>query len=210
MSRGLFISFEGPEGSGKTTQLRLLRQRLEANGRRVTENTTEIGTRIRRIMLDPRHREMTPITELLLMVAAQAQAAAEIIRPALTRGDIVLSDRFTDSTLAYQGAGRGLGFDTVRNVQQLSLASLSPDLTLCVMLDIETGLARAACRNRDAREARIDQEPLDFHQRVAAGYLEIAAHDPHRFRIVDGSGDPSQVAARVWSEVCPAVAQNRI
>lgn len=206
---GLLITFEGVEGCGKTTQLRLLHKRLDANGFRVLENTTAIGAQIRRIMLARRNREMTAMTELMLMVAAQAQSSAEIIVPALERGDIVLGDRFTDSTLAYQGEARGLGFATVRAAQRLALSSLLPDLTICITLDIECGLARARQRNRDSSEARIDEEPLEFHARVEAGYRKIAAAEPHRFRILDGSGEPAQVAERVWAEVNRALAENK-
>ena len=207
--RGLLITFEGVEGCGKTTQLRLLHRRLEANGFRAVENTTAIGAQIRRIMLDRHNREITALTELMLMVAAQAQAAAEIIVPALERADIVLSDRFTDSTLAYQGEARGLGFATVRAAQRLALGSLAPDLTICILIDIETGLRRAACRNQDASEARIDEEPLEFHKRVEAGYRKIAESEPARFRIIDGAGEPAQVAERVWAEVRRLLADNK-
>lgn len=205
----MLITLEGVEGCGKTTQLRLLHARLKAVGFRAVENTTSIGAQIRQIMLDPHNREMTATTELMLMVAAQAQAAAEIIVPALERGEIVLSDRFTDSTLAYQGEARGLGFDIVRAAQRLALGSLAPDLTICVVIDIETGLRRAARRNQDASEARIDQEPLEFHQRVEKGYRKIAALEPERFRVIDGSGEPSQVAERVWGEVSRLLADNK-
>lgn len=198
MSRGLFITFEGTEGSGKTTQLRLLGQRLEAAGFGVVLNqepgATRIGGQIRRILLDPAHEEMAPMTELLLMFASRAQAATEIILPALARGDIVLSDRFTDSTLAYQGEARGLGFETVMAAHRLALDGLLPDLTICIELDIETGLQRAS-------ENRMEQQPLAFHQRVGAGYRKIAESEPQRFRIVDGAGEPEQVAERVWAEV---------
>ncbi|HTU44251.1 MAG TPA: dTMP kinase [Bryobacteraceae bacterium] len=206
---GLLITLEGVEGCGKTTQLRLLHARLEAKGFRAVESTTSIGAQIRQIMLDPHNREMTATTELMLMVAAQAQAAAEIIVPALERGEIVLSDRFTDSTLAYQGEARGLGFDMVRDAQRLALGSLIPDLTICVMIDIETGLRRAARRNQDASEARIDEEPLEFHQRVEKGYRKIAALEPDRFRMIDGTGEPAQVAERVWAEVSRVLADNK-
>jgi dTMP kinase len=211
--RGLLITFEGTEGSGKTTQLGFLAERLRGLGYQVAVNrepgTTAIGAQIRRIMLDPHNREMTAVTELMLMVAAQAQASAEVIVPALERGEIVLSDRFTDSTLAYQGEARGLGFATVRAAQRLALGSLAPDLTICVMVDIETGLRRAACRNQDGSEARIDEEPLEFHQRVEQGYRKIAALEPERFRMIDGSGDPAQVAERVWAEVRKLLADNK-
>ena len=207
--RGLFITFEGTEGSGKTTQMHLLVEHLRGCGFTVVENqepgTTRIGGQIRRILLDPAHQEMTPMTELLLMFASRAQAAAETIVPALERGEIVVSDRFTDSTLAYQGEARGLGFETVLGAHRLALDSLYPDLTLCILLDLETGLERAHRRNRssaqEANEARLDRQSLEFHKRVEDGYRKIAALEPERFRIVDGTGEPSEVAERVWSEV---------
>jgi dTMP kinase len=209
--RGLFISFEGTEGSGKTTQMRLLVARLRESGLTVVTNkepgATRIGGQIRRILLHPAHQEIAPATELLLMFASRAQAAAEIIKPALERGEIVVSDRFTDSTLAYQGAARGLGFETVLALHRLVLDALLPDLTLCIVADLETGLARARRRNRaskrEASEARLDQMSLDFHKRVEEGYREIARLEPERFRIIDGSGRRSQVAEQVWAEVRP-------
>ena len=128
--------------------MRLLVDRLRENRAPVMENqepgATTIGRQIRRILLDPAHQEMAPMTELLLMFASRAQAAAEIILPALNRGDIVVSDRFTDSTLAYQGEARGLGFETVLEAHRLALGSLLPDLTICITIDVETGLDRAA------------------------------------------------------------------
>lgn len=216
--RGLFLTFEGTEGSGKTTQMRLLIERLRTNGYVVTENqepgATAIGKEIRRILLDPAHSEMAPATELLLMFASRTQAAAEIIIPALGRGEIVVSDRFTDSTLAYQGEARGLGFDTVLQAHRLALDSLFPDLTICVDLDIAMGLARANQRNQGSgaakSEARIDQQSLDFHLRVEEGYRKIAATEPERFRMVDGAGDPAEVAERVWQEVCLALARHAV
>ncbi len=208
---GLFISLEGTEGSGKSTQMRLLVSRLRDSGYTVAENQepggTAIGAQIRRILLDPAHQEMAPMTELLLMFASRAQAAVEIIAPALQRGEIVVSDRFTDSTLAYQGEARGLGFDLVFAAQHLALGSLAPDLTLCVSLDVEAALARAHARNQSnpsgAGESRIDRQSLDFHRRVDAGYRRIASLHPGRFRIIDGSGEPGDVAQRVWSLVSP-------
>lgn len=209
--QGFFISFEGTEGSGKTTQMRLLVERLRSLGFAVTENqepgSTAIGTGIRRIFLDPAHVEMAPMTELLLVFASRAQAATEIILPALTRGDVVISDRFTDSTLAYQGEARGLGFDVVLEAHRLALGTLLPDLTICVTIDIEKGLARAERRNqgnpKDAREARLDQQSLAFHEHVGEGYRKIALQEPCRFHIVSGEGTRAEVADRIWAIVNP-------
>src|SRR3954453_2605556 len=206
---GLFITFEGTEGSGKTTQLRLVRNRLEQLGFRVSPNQepggTPIGKAIRRILLDPANGEMASETELLLMFASRTQAASEIIRPALSRGNMVLSDRWTDSSLAYQGAARGLGFSAVRELHRLALGDLNPQLTICVSIDIETGLLRANSRNRRGaagdQEARMDRQSLDFHRKVSEAYRLIAEAEPERFRMVDGSGDPGTVFKRVWAEV---------
>jgi dTMP kinase len=212
---GLFITFEGSEGSGKSTQMQLLVERLRLMGFTAVENqepgATSIGKRIRRILLDPAHQEMAPMTELLLMFASRTQAAAEIIVPALERGHIVVSDRFTDSTLAYQGEARGLGFDTVLQAHRLALGSLLPNLTICIRVDVETGLTRAEHRNRrspeDATQARLDRQSLDFHRRVCEGYEKIASLEPQRFRMVDGEGDRAAVAQRVWAEVSRVIEQ---
>jgi dTMP kinase len=211
--RGLFITFEGTEGSGKSTQMHLLIERLRGSGCTVVENQepggTSIGKQIRRILLDPAHQELASITELLLMFASRTQAAAEIIMPALELGHIVVSDRFTDSTLAYQGEARGLGFGTVLELHQLALGSLLPDLTICIRIDVETGLARAQNRNvkspEDASQSRLDRQALEFHRRVSQGYERIAALEPQRFRIIDGEGDRATVAERIWAEVSPLI-----
>lgn len=206
--RGLFLSFEGTEGCGKSTQMRLLVERLRGYGRTVVENqepgATAIGKQIRRVLLDPVNSEMAAMTELLLMFASRAQAASEIIEPALERGEIVISDRFTDSTLAYQGFARGLGFETVLEAHRLALGTLMPELTIAITIDVRIGLERARRRNAQAvhgePETRIDQQSLAFHEAVAEGYRKIAASDPQRFRLVDGSGEPEVVAERVWRE----------
>ena len=204
-SRRLFLSFEGTEGAGKTTQMRMLVERLRGLGYLVTENqepgATAIGREIRRLLLDPEHQEMTPMAELLLMYASRAQAAAQIITPALERGEIVVSDRFTDSSLAYQGEARQLGFDTVLALHRLALGTLFPDLTLCISLDVPAGLERAYQRNSSSD--RLDGQSLAFHRSVDRGYRKIAESEPQRFRLIEGAGTPDEVAARVWSQVEP-------
>jgi dTMP kinase len=213
--QGLFLSFEGTEGSGKSTQVQLLVQRLRELGFKVVENqepgATAIGKQIRRILLDPANNEMTSMAELLLMFASRAQAASQVILPALNRGEIVVSDRFTDSTLAYQGFARGLGFETVFAIHKVALGSLFPDLTVVLDVDLQTSLARARRRNQETTtgscETRIDQHALDFHIKVAEGYRAIAALEPERFRIVDGTGPAEQVAERVWCQVRGVVEQ---
>jgi dTMP kinase len=210
--RGLFISFEGTDGSGKSTQLRLLAARLRQDGYECVENVepggTEIGRQIRRLLLDPANHDMAPMTELLLMFASRAQAAAERIRPALERGAIVLSDRFTDSSLAYQGEARQLGFETVRALDSLVLGGLAPKLTICLHVDIQASLARVHRRNRKLPEGipdetRLDAQPEDFHRRVQAGYRRIAALDPERFRLIDADDRPEEIADRIWQLVSP-------
>jgi dTMP kinase len=201
----LFFSFEGTEGAGKTTQMRILIERLRGLGYVVTENqepgATRIGGQIRRLLLDPEHQEMAAMTELLLLFASRAQAAAEIVAPALKRGEIVVSDRFTDSSLAYQGEARRLGFDTVLALHRLALGALLPDLTLCISLDVATGLDRAY--RRSLSSDRLDRQSLAFHESVDRGYRKIAESEPARFRLIDGGDSPEIVAARVWSQVEP-------
>src|SRR6202047_3533395 len=145
-TRGLFITFEGPEGSGKSTQLRLLGKKLRGKNLTVLETAepggTPIGLQIRRVLLDAKNQELCPTAELLLMFAARAQNVDQAILPALAAGQVVLCDRFTDSTLVYQGAARGLGAEVVYEVDRIACRGLVPDLTLVVDIDVETGLAR--------------------------------------------------------------------
>jgi len=201
---GLFITFEGPDGSGKSTQARLLAERLRRAGHAVLETVepggTAIGQQIRRILLDPANRELRPIPELLLMFAARAQNVEQSVLPALAEGKIVVSDRFTDSSIAYQGGGHGLAWETVLEVDRIACHGLVPDLTLCIDIDTQTGLARAQARN-EQHEMRYEQQGADFHQRVRAAYHEIARREPHRFRLIDGRGSPEEIAAKVWQEV---------
>jgi dTMP kinase len=206
--RGLFITFEGPDGSGKSTQTRMLTERLRAEGYTVLESVepggTPIGQQIRSILLDPENQELRSIAELLLMFACRAQNVEEWILPALAEGKIVVSDRFTDSSIAYQGAARGLGWETVLEVDRIACHGLIPDLTLCIDIDTETGLARARSRNRrndDRSEARIDEQSIDFHHKVRAAYHELARREPQRFRLIDGRGTQGAIAEKVWNEV---------
>jgi len=206
---GLFITFEGPDGSGKSTQARILAERLRGQGREVLESVepggTPIGLEIRRILLDPANKELTATAELLLMFAARAQNVEQWILPALDQGKIVISDRFTDSSIAYQGSGRGLGWDTVLELDRIACKALIPDLTICIDIDTETGLSRALSRGATtgAAELRFEQQAIDFHHRVRAAYHELARRKPRRFRLIDGSGTPDAVAAQVWDQVAP-------
>ncbi|HLJ50233.1 MAG TPA: dTMP kinase [Bryobacteraceae bacterium] len=204
----MFITFEGPDGSGKSTQSRLLAQRLRNAGYAVLESVepggTPIGQQIRRILLDPTNQELCPTAELLLMFAARAQNVEQWILPALAAGQIVVSDRFTDSTIAYQGAGRGLGIDVVMDVDRIACHGVKPDLTLVVDIDAEAGLRRARLRNQkqgDVSESRLDEQALEFHRKVREAYHALAAREPLRVRLIDGEGSPERVAERVWDVV---------
>jgi dTMP kinase len=202
--RGLFITFEGGEGSGKSTQLRRLAARLRTEGKTVLETVepggTPIGAQIRRVLLDSKNLEMRPTTELLLMFAARAQNVDEWILPALSRGEIVLSDRFTDSSLVYQGAARGLGSEVVYEVDRIACRGLVPDLTILIDIETELGLERARGRNRKSQdvETRIDEQAVGFHRKVRDAYLHLAAEEPNRVRLVDGSRSEEMVEKDVW------------
>jgi dTMP kinase len=202
-SRGLFISFEGPDGSGKSTQARLLAERLRGEGRPVLESVepggSPIGQQIRRILLDPANQELDPVAELLLMFAARAQNVEQWILPALSQGKIVISDRFTDSSIAYQGSGRGLGWETVLELDRIACHGLKPDLTICIDIDTETGLARALARG--GSETRLEEQAIEFHHKVREAYHELARREPQRFHLVDGGGAPEAIAEKVWAQV---------
>ena len=204
IKRGLFITFEGPEGSGKSTQLRRLAARLRAQGRTVLETAepggTAIGTQIRRVLLDAKNLEMRPTTELLLMFAARAQNVDEAILPALSRGEIVLCDRFTDSSLVYQGAARGLGAEVVYEVDRIACRGLVPDLTIVVDIATELGLERAHGRNRQTQdvETRLDEQAIEFHRKVRDAYLQLASDEPARVKLIDGSRSEEEVEKDLW------------
>jgi len=200
-SRGLFISFEGPDGAGKSTQFRRLVDRLRAEGREVIENYEPgregIGLKIREILLDPANT-ISPRAELLLYFASRAQAVDAVIRPALARGAFVVSDRFTDSTLVYQGAGRGLDPGLIRQLHAIACQEIQPDLTLILDITPEQGRARAEIR---ATLDRLEAEPPEFHARVRAAYLALAAAEPGRIALIDAGGQRDDVAASVWAKV---------
>lgn len=202
----MFITFEGIEGSGKSTQLQRLASLLRERGRTVVTTKepggTHIADRIRAILLDSKN-VIDPIAEVLLFAASRRQNTMEIIRPATDRGDVVLCDRYTDSTLAYQGFGRLINLDQLRTLNGWATGDLSPDLTLIFDLPEEVGLSRAVRRNSSAPEdeGRFEAEDLRFHRRVREGYLAIANAEPKRCAIVDGSGSIDDVFARTMETV---------
>jgi dTMP kinase len=206
-ARGLFITFEGIDGSGKTTQMRRLAERLRALGRAVLETAepggTAIGRKIRQILLDAANQELSPTAELLLYFASRAQNVDERILPALERGEIVLADRFTDSTLVYQGCGRGLGAETVLALDRVACRGLKPDVTVLVDIDVETSLSRAHARNaaEPMGETRMDEQSLEFHRKVWEAYQALAAREPGRIRKVDGRAGIGDVERAVWKIV---------
>lgn len=195
--KGLFITLEGGEGSGKSTQIALLAERLRRAGFSVRELREPGGTRVseavRDILLDPAHGDLDARAELLLYQAARAQLCAEVIDPALAAGEIVICDRFFDSTTAYQGYGRGLSLDEIGALNLAATGGLVPDVTLVLDIDPAEGLRRATAAGAD----RLEGEDLDFHWRVREGFLAIARAEPGRVRVVAADGSPDDVAARI-------------
>lgn len=195
--RGVFVTFEGGEGCGKSTQLDLFAHRLEEAGLAVVRlrepGGTRVGELVRSALLDPAHTEMDARAELLLYEASRAQLVAERIRPALEGGQIVVCDRFYDSTSAYQGYGRGVPLDEIRMLNDVATGGLRPDLTLVLDIDPRLGLARATARGAD----RLEAEDLAFHERVRGGFLHIAASEPERVAVVDAVSDVTDVLTRV-------------
>lgn len=206
----LFITFEGIEGCGKSTQLQLLARKLSAAGASVTVTREPggcaIADQIRSILLDAGNSSLTPLAELFLYAAARAQHVAEVVKPALADGRIVLCDRFTDATIAYQGYGRGVSLDVIAQLHEQATAGTTPHLTVLLDCPVETGLKRAFARINTCdgpREERFELESMQFHQRVREGYLALAANDPQRFIIVDGDQTVEATEAAVTAAVLP-------
>jgi len=184
-----FITFEGIEGSGKTTQIRLLMDWLQQRQVRALltrePGGTGIGEQIRSLLLNPANTEMTPEAEILLFSAARAQIVRQVIRPRLAEGWVVICDRFADSTLAYQGYGHGLPLQDLLSITQFTTGGLWPDLTVYLDLDVETGLRRKAATPEEWN--RMEAHAVEFHQRVREGYLQLAAQDPERWLVLDAT-----------------------
>lgn len=205
MSRGLFVVLEGGDGVGKSTQVTRLQQRLLAAGREVVltrqPGGTPVGARIRSLLLDPAHPELSPRTEALLYAADKAQHVAEVVAPALARGAVVVCDRYVDSMLAYQGAGRVLVDAEVEQLARWATEQLRPDLT--VLLDLDPAQAVAGIDQKD----RLEAEPTVFHDRVRAGFAALVARDPDRYLVLPARQSRDRIAEQVWERVAALLDQ---
>ena len=196
------MTIEGPDGAGKTSQAQRLRERLQAGGHQVLltrePGGTAVGEQIRRILLDPTVGHLDPATDALLFNAARARLVREVIRPALERGDVVISTRFADSTIAYQGYGAGLPLADLESMAELATEGLAPDLTILLDLPVEIGLSRKSGHEVTRFETEFD---VDFHRRVRDGFLAIAAAQPQRFVVVDATRSEAEVAGAIGEAV---------
>ncbi len=203
MTPGRFISLEGGEGTGKSTQARRLGEALRARGIDVVLTREPGGSpgaeQIRKLVVEGEGGRWSPITETLLLYAARADHVVRTIGPALARGQWVVSDRFNDSTFAYQGGGRGVPRETIRRIDAAVLDDFKPELTLILDLPVETGLARAMARG--GAETRFESLGQDFHQRMRDSFLDIARKQPDRCRLIDAAGNEEAVAAAIWDAV---------
>ena len=207
----MFITFEGPEGSGKSTQLPQLAQFLEEKGLSVVRTRepggTKIGDQIREVLVRMDNTELHPRTEILLFLAARAQLVEELIIPSLQQGKIILCDRYGDSTLAYQGYGHGLDLDALRAMLQFATGGLKPDRTILLDVDVMTGLKRKKIKEE---WNRLDAYELSFHERVRTGYHILAGQEPERWKIVDATQEPEQVQKEIRALVLDAIENKRI
>jgi dTMP kinase len=196
---GLFVCFEGGEGAGKSTQARLLRDWLVTRGETVLltfePGDTAVGKEVRRIVLDPATGDLSDRTEALLYAADKAEHVDQVVLPALARGEVVITDRYVDSSLAYQGAGRTLDVREVEAVARWATGDLRPHLTVVLDLEPEAGLGRFTARDR------IEGQSLDFHRRVRQGFLDLAAADPDHYLVLDARGDVAEIAATIRGRV---------
>jgi dTMP kinase len=211
---GWFITFEGPDGCGKTTQVKLLAEHLKAQGLDFVQTRepggTDIGEQIRDVVHDPGNTAMHPHTEVLLYMASRAQHVEQLIRPNLEQGRIVLCDRYADSSLAYQGYGHQLNLESVRQLIAFATAGLKPDLTVYLDIDPEEGLRRRqAARDDGAEWNRLDDYELAFHRRVREGYRQLIAGEPERWIVVDASGPVEEVQTAVRREIMARLASRQ-
>jgi dTMP kinase len=213
----LFITFEGVEGSGKTTQIQRLKKYLTQKGIpcKVTREPggCSIGEKIRKILLNPDHREMVPTTELLLYEAARAQHVKEVIKPFLEKEGVVLCDRFSDATLAYQGDGRRIDLKWIHRLNHLSSQGIRPDVTFLLDCPSDVGLKRAIQRNRtlkQEREERFEREEIEFHRRVRKGYLAIARKEPRRVKVIDTRKGEEKVFEKIQKIVDNLIEEKKV
>ncbi|MGQ9585760.1 MAG: dTMP kinase [Anaerolineae bacterium] len=206
---GLFVTFEGPEGSGKTTQMGLLAPWLQAQGLDVLTlrepGGTRIGDQVRNIVLNPAHTEMLPATEILLFSAARAQVVGERVLPHLQKGGVVLCDRYADSTMAYQGYGLGLDLEALRSITRFATGGLVPDLTILLDVPVEVGLRRKAGGCGEEWN-RMEQKARSYHKRVRAGYHRMASLEPHRWFVADATLPIEEVQAAIRERVMREIA----
>ncbi|MFQ5559597.1 MAG: dTMP kinase [Nitrospinota bacterium] len=209
MKKGFFISFEGVEGSGKTTQVKLLGRALSEKGHHCITTRepggTVIGNRVRSLLLHPENDSLDPLAELLLYEACRAQLVGEVILPEIERGSVVLCDRFTDSTFAYQAKARGLNRDLVYQLNHIAASGFVPDKTIFLDLDPKEGLRRARGRNTVSQgindESRFENEALDFHSRVREGFLEIAEREPDRVKVISAEESILEIQEKILLEI---------
>jgi dTMP kinase len=212
MPRGLFITFEGSEGCGKSTQVQRLATRLEQTGLPFLltrePGGTALGEQIRHLLqFAPEGAAMRPETEVLLFEASRSQLVREVIQPALARGEIVISDRFFDSTTVYQGAARKLDPRAVEQLNAFAVGDCIPDLTFVLDVDVPTARARMMRRGRPVGAPdRMEQEPIEFYERVCAAYRDLAQREPDRIHLLDASGAPDEIENQIWSVLEPALA----
>lgn len=198
MDKGIFITIEGPDGAGKSTQIPHIKSFLEKKGYQVLltrePGGTIIGEKIRQLLLDKNHREMSPIAEALLYAASRAQHVDQVIAPALKAGKVVLCDRFVDSSIAYQGRGRQLGLEPIIKVNEFATSKLEPDLTIFLDIDPEEGLDRAKIKGE---VDRLEGEKLDFHKRVYGGYIELVKMYPNRIKLIKANRPVDEVSREI-------------
>jgi dTMP kinase len=197
----LFITFEGGEGSGKTAQARALYRRLSSLSIPVLlvhePGGTQLGRRLRYLLKRPKNTDISPLSELLMFNASRAQLVDEVIRPGLEKGNVVICDRYADSTIAYQSYGRGLDLETVDIINRTATRGLKPDLTVLLDIAVEGGLARKMTKEHD----RFEREDLAFHQKVREGYLKLATGEPERWLVVDGTLTKTEIVNIIWQRV---------
>ncbi|MCD8505979.1 MAG: dTMP kinase [Alkalibacterium thalassium] len=204
--KGLFITIEGPDGAGKSSLVRRLQKAIQDETDRPLVMTREpggsdIAEEVREILLNPVHTKMDARTEALLLAAGRRQHVVEKIRPALSRGDIVLCDRFVDSSIAYQGQARGIGMEEVKAINAFAIEGLKPDLTIYLDVEAEVGLSRIRDKKSNRSQDRLELEAVTFHEEVRTGYAQLISQEPERFSIIDASQAEEKVFEDTWAVI---------